>query len=147
MNKVYKHKKFAIDEYLGWVDQDGKVYERTEKLDHYVGHVDERDGKVYEARSGPDQYIGRVDPDNGKVYLTKFGPDQYLGRVRKDGKLYHHKRLARDDYLGKVKEMTSLTHGGAAFLLLVMPAVAEAELEETKPEESKTDPQPPNIRR
>jgi hypothetical protein len=54
-----------------------------------------------------------------------LGPDEYLGRVHDDGKLYHHKQLAPDDYLGKVDEMISNDYGGAAFLLLVLPAVEE----------------------
>lgn len=40
----------------------------------------------------------------------------------KNGKLYHHKNLARDEYLGSVDDMRHLYLGGAAFLLLVLPA-------------------------
>ena len=126
MNKVYRHRPLATDEFLGRVGEDGRVYESRLGPDKYIGRVDLENGKIYEARLGPDKHIGRVEVDSGKVYLAKFGPDEYLGRVEKDGKLYAHKRLARDEYLGKVVEMVSVVHGGGAFLLLVVPAVEES---------------------
>lgn len=122
MNKVYRHRQFANDEFLGRVDQDGRVYESRLGPDKYVGRVDLEDGKIYEARVGPDKYIGRVDAETGKIYLPRFGPDEYLGRVEKDGKLYAHRTLAPDTYLGRVEKMTSLVHGGGAYLLLIVPA-------------------------
>lgn len=135
MSKVYKHKPMARDQYLGRVTPKGRVYRSRFGPDKYVGSLDIGTGKVYRARFGPDQYIGRVELDSGKVYLAKFGPDQYLGRVEKDGKLFHHKRLARDEYLGRINDMASFGHGGAAFLLLVLPAFQEAELEASALEE------------
>jgi hypothetical protein len=125
MNKVYLHKHLAPDDYLGRIDAEGKVYASRFGPDKFIGRVDIRTGKIYEARMGPDNYIGRVDSQSGKVYRAKLGPDEYLGRVHDDGKLYHHKQLAPDDYLGKVDEMISNDYGGAAFLLLVLPAVEE----------------------
>ena len=134
MNKVYKHKALAPDQYLGHVDADGRVFESRFGPDRYIGRVDPRSGKIYEARLGPDRHIGQVYPENGKVYLAKFGPDEYIGRVHQDGKLYLHKPLASDEYLGKVVQMSSRVHGGGAFLLLVIPDYDEqaaAETEET----------------
>ena len=125
MNKAYRHKPIAPDEYLGRVDQAGKTYETRLGPDLYVGRVDLNTGKIYESRLGPDKLIGRVDSHNGKVYHSRLGPDEYLGRVDPDGKCYLHKRLARDEYMGKVTEMLSLTHGAAAFLLLILPALEE----------------------
>jgi hypothetical protein len=121
-SKVYKHKKLARDQYLGRVEADGKVYEGRYGKDKYVGRVDLENGNIYESRLGPDQLLGRVELDSGKVYFGRMGPDQYLGRVHQNGRLYLHKRLARDEYLGRIKDMPSFAHGGAAFLLLVLPA-------------------------
>jgi len=139
MNKVYRHKPLASDEYLGWVAADGKVYESRFGPDKYVGHVDLRDGRVYESRFGPDDYIGRVDIESGKIYFHKFGPDDYLGRVEKDGDLRYHKAAAPDEYLGKVTEMVSWVHAGGAFLLLMLPAIQEG-AQKTAP---KPEPSPP----
>jgi len=125
MSKVYKHKPLARDDLLGHVEPDGKVYESRFGPDKYVGRVEIDTGKIYEARFGPDQYIGRAELDSGKIFRSKFGPDEYLGRVDEDGKLFRHKPLAPDEYLGKIVEMPGLAHGGAAFLLLVLPAVEE----------------------
>jgi hypothetical protein len=125
VNKVYKHERMARDQYLGRVDADGDVYEARFGPDKRIGKVELSSGKIYEARHGPDKYLGRVDPKTGKVYLSRLGPDELFGEVKQDGRLYHHRRMARDDYMGKVQEMTSLTHGGAAFLLLIQPAYEE----------------------
>lgn len=124
MNKVYHHKPMSRDEYLGRVDESGKVYKNVagpKKPDTYIGRVDLHTGKVFDASTVPEELVGRVDTDTGKVFRSKFGPDEYLGRVAEDGKLSHHKPLARDDYMGKVTDMSSYAHGGAAFLLLVYP--------------------------
>jgi hypothetical protein len=140
MNKVYRQKPLAPDEYLGHVRADGKVYESRLGADKYIGRVELESGKIFEARLGPDKHIGHVDVESGKVYLEHFGPDEYLGRVRKDGKLYHHKFLASDEYMGKVTDMLSLAHGGAAFLLLVRPAFDEqAERVEEESEQDLND--------
>lgn len=137
MNKVYRHQPLAPDEYLGWVDLQGQVFEERFGPDRKIGRVDTASGKIYEARLGPDQLIGRVDLDSGRVYLAKMGPDEYIGQVNTDGKIYLHRRLARDEYIGRVREMASLAHGGAAFLLLVQPAYDEAR---QKAEENAEDP-------
>jgi hypothetical protein len=132
MNKVYKHKSLAPDEYLGWVDETGRVYESRFGPDKLIGRVNIADGKIFESRLGPDRQIGQVDLKNGKVYLSKLGPDEYLGAVHGDGKLYAHVSLGGDDYLGKVADMVSYAHGGAAFLLLIQPAYDEEEVEAAK---------------
>jgi hypothetical protein len=136
MNKVYRHIRLALDEYLGRVDQDGKVYERRLGPDKYAGRVELKNGKIYESRFGPDKYIGRVDPTNGKVYRARIGPDRYLGRVRKNGQCYLHIRLKRDEYMGKIKGMSSLVHGGAGFLLLLLPLIEEIKEEEIAAQEA-----------
>lgn len=136
MKEVYLQKALALDVYLGRVDEDGKVYRSVSgprKPDSFVGRVDLATGKVYDAGSTPERYVGRVDAE-GKVYLAALGAEEYLGKVHEDGKLYHHKRMARDEYLGKVKDMDAPAFGGAAFLLLVMPAV-QAEMEKDEAEE------------
>jgi hypothetical protein len=102
-----------------------KVYKIRILRNKYIGRLEVSTGRVYQARFGPDKYIGRVNLQDGKVYLAKFGPDQYIGQVGKDGKLFYHKRMARDEYLGRITKMASYGHGGAAFLLLVLPALQE----------------------
>lgn len=121
MNKVYLHRSLARDQYLGYVDQEGKVFETRLGPDRQVGRVDLETGKVYETRLGPDRYAGRVDGETRKVYRSQPGPDEYIGRIEPDGALRLHKRLAPDEYLGLVTEMYSLAHAAGAFLLLVLP--------------------------
>jgi hypothetical protein len=130
MNKIYRHVPLSPDEYLGRVDQNGKVYEHRTGPDRYAGRVDLKNGKIYESRLGPDKYRGRVEPGTGKVYMARLGPDRYLGRVRKNGQCYLHRRLRRDEYMGKIKDMTSQVHGGAGFLLLLLPLIEEIKEEE-----------------
>jgi hypothetical protein len=130
MNKIYRHVRLSPDEYLGRVDQDGKVYEHRTGSDRYSGRVELKNGKIYESRFGPNKYIGRVEPDSGKVYMSRLGPDRYLGRVRKNGHCYLHRRLRRDEYMGKIKDMSSLVHGGAGFLLLLLPLIEEIKEDE-----------------
>jgi hypothetical protein len=127
MNKVYRHKPLARDEFIGRVDENGKVYQRGFRPGRMVGHVDLDSGKVYEKRLGPNKKLGRVDLKSGEVFLSKLGPDEYIGKVRQDGKCYYHKSLAKDDYVGKITEMTSLAHGGAGYLLLILPKIERVE--------------------
>lgn len=125
MNKVYLHKPMGRDELLGRVGGDGKVYDERFGPDEYIGWVNLEDGKIYLSRVGKDKYIGRVKINTGEVHLSMLGPDKYMGKVTKDGKIMHHKHLAPDEYLGRVEDMVSVTHGGAAFLLLILPAIEE----------------------
>jgi hypothetical protein len=124
MKKVFQHVALLPDQYLGRVDDDGKVYQSLHgpnRPDKYIGRVDLNTGKVYDAQVAVEKYIGRVELDNGKVFLATIGSDEYLGRVEKDGHIFHHKRLAPDQYLGKILDTASFAYGGAAFLLLVLP--------------------------
>jgi hypothetical protein len=123
MNKVYLHRSMAPDEYLGRVDDRGRVYEARFGPDKYIGRIDLQTGRIYEAQLGPDHHLGDINLENGRVTLGRFGPDEYYGRVAEDGKLFLQARLAPDDYIGKVVEMVSLAHGGAALLLLVRPVL------------------------
>lgn len=125
MNEVYRHHALASDEYLGRVAADGRVYQHRPGPDLYVGRVELETGKIFESHLGPDRQIGTVDLENGSVRLGRLGPDEYLGKVRSDGRLYLHRAIAPDDYLGRVEQMSSLAHGGAAFLLLALPAHTE----------------------
>jgi hypothetical protein len=134
MHKITLHRAFGPDLHLGRVDEDGKVYQKVEgqgNHDRYLGHVDLSNGKVYDSASTPERYMGRVGED-GKVYQAELGPDEYWGKVEADGKLYHHKSLARDDYMGRVEGMEQVYLGGAAFLLLVLPAWQAAQASKAK---------------
>jgi len=122
----------ASDEYLGRVEPDGRVYESRFGPDRYVGRVEVESGRIYESRLGPDRYIGRVDLENGKVYHARMGPDEYLGKVHKNGRCYLHKPMSRDLYMGKIAEMLSFAHGGAAFMLLILPVIEEVQEEMEK---------------
>lgn len=141
-SKVFRHKPLAADELLGRVEPDGRLYESRFGPDKYIGRVEIDSGKIYEARLGPDKYIGRVELDSGKVFRAKVGPDEYLGRVNGDGEFHRHKSLAADQYIGKLTEMASYAHGGAAFLVLALPAWDEAEAE-AGAAEAKEPPQDP----
>jgi hypothetical protein len=132
INAVYLQKPGAPDLLIGRVDGDGKVYAVDAQLmgkepDKYMGRVNLENGKIYDASLVPEKYIGRVDLRNGKVYQSKFGPDEYLGQVDDRGRMFYHLPLKRDPYLGKVEKMTALAHGGAAYLLLIMPKLDEME--------------------
>jgi hypothetical protein len=136
VSKVYRNKPLAPDELLGHLEPDGKVYESRFGPDKYIGRVDLDSGQIYEARLGPDKLVGHVALDSGKVYHPRLGPDEYLGGVDADGRCQRHIPLARDEYLGKVVEMESYAHGGAAFLLLVLPAWEEQETERKEIEQA-----------
>ena len=124
MKKVYFHRPNWPDKHLGGVKDDGGVYRSDPGLDDRIGHVDLETGKVYSRRLGPDKYIGRVELDNGKVYRqVALGPDEYLGRVHENGRMYRHESHSLDDYIGNLSEPMSIAHTGAAFLLLVHPAL------------------------
>ena len=134
---VYRQKPLAPDELLGRVDPDGKVYESRFGPDKYVGRVELDSGKILEARFGPDKYLGRVELDSGKVFRHKpMAVDEYLGRVDGDGKFHRHKPLAPDEYLGQITPIASYAYGGAAFLLLVLPALEEIAEEKAKTEKT-----------
>ena len=130
INAVYLQKPSAPDLLVGRVDEEGKVYAVDPQMlgkapDRYLGRVNLENGKVYDTSKVPEKYLGRVDLNNGKVYLAKLGPDEYLGQVEESGRMYYHLPLKRDPFLGKVEKMTSLAHGGAAYLLLVLPRMEE----------------------
>ena len=127
MNKVYRHKPLAADEYLGHVAFDGKVYETRFGPDKFVGHVELDSGKIY--GPGINNYLGQVMLDSGKVYRHKpLAADEYLGQMADDGKLYRHK-IGPDEYIGQIEGTNAYALGGAAFMLLVWPIV-EGELKE-----------------
>lgn len=139
-SKVFRHKPLAADELLGRVEPDGRLYESRFGPDKFIGRVEIENGKVYESRVGPDKYVGRVEQDTGKVWLAKVGPDEYLGRVNGEGEFHRHKPLGPDVYIGKITEMASYAHGGAAFLLLALPAWEAAEARKA---EGKAEPEAP----
>jgi hypothetical protein len=129
MNKVFRHKPMATDEYLGHVEFDGKVYEARFGPDKYVGHVELDTGKIY--GTGINNYLGNVQLDTGKVHRHKaLAIDDYLGHADGDGKLYRHK-FGPDEYIGKIEGATSYALSGAAFLLLLWPLV-EADIQEAE---------------
>lgn len=129
MGKVYRHKPRAPDKYLGWVEPEtGKVFRHRRGPDVYLGRVELDTGKVYRHRHGPDEYLGQVNLDNCKVYSHRHGRDRYVAEVKPDGGIYRHKPGAPDDYLGRVEGLQSLTEGGAAFFLLLLPVVEGAEI-------------------
>lgn len=134
-SKVYRHKAMALDELLGRVDPDGRVYATEHRVDRYIGRVELDTGKIFATRVGPDVYLGRVELDTGKVYRSKLGPDEYLGRVNDDGEFRLHKPLAPDTYIGQLTAMPTYAHGGAAFLLLALPAWEKAQ--PPKPDQAK----------
>jgi hypothetical protein len=143
MVKVYLAIPKALDEQLGYVHEDGKVFRSKIGLDEHVGHVDLSNGKVYAEQFGPDKEVGHVDMKNGKVFLSRFGPDQYVGTVNGDGRMRRHIPLAVDEYIGKVDRFLSFAHSAAGFLLLVLPTHEER----NKPKENidsteKTDSSP-----
>jgi hypothetical protein len=137
VGKVYRHRAGAPDEYLGRIEPDsGKVYHHRHGPDEYLGRVELDTGKVYRHRVGPDEYLGRVRLDDGQIYSHRVGPDQRMAEVKLNGRIYRYEFLAPDDYLGRVEEMHSLAEGGAAFFLLLLPAVEGAEVEKAvEPEE------------
>jgi hypothetical protein len=135
MGKVYAHRRGAPDKYLGRVEpENGKVYRHRPGPDQYLGRVDLANGKIYRHRPGPDDYLGEVHLDDGKVFGHRVGPDRYMAEVKANGRVYRHKPGAPDDYLGRVKNMHSLAEGGAAFFLLLMPAIEGEESEEAEGE-------------
>ena len=125
MSKVYLSKP-GLDQHLGRVNDDGDVFRADTGFDDRIGRVDLETGKVYRRRVGPDEYVGRIELDSGKVFRAQLGPDEYLGRVHANGRMYRHNPLSPDDHIGHLSKPISHYHTGAAFLLLVIPALEEA---------------------
>ena len=120
------------DKLLGRVEENGRVYRTYLGPDDEIGHVQLETGKVYAQRLGNDEYIGRVDLDNGKIWRdVTAAPDEYLGRVHEDGRMDYHLAGRADEYIGRIAGEVSLAQAGAAFLLLVLPAYAEEQKEES----------------
>ena len=120
------------DKLLGRVEENGRVYRTYLGPDDEIGHVHLETGKVYAQRLGNDEYIGRVDLDNGKIWRdVTAAPDEYLGRVHEDGRMDYHLAGRADEYIGRIAGEVSLAQAGAAFLLLVLPAYAEEQKEES----------------
>lgn len=134
-HKVFLHRPLAPDELLGHAAYDGKVYESRLGPDKYVGWVELDSGRIYEARLGPDKHIGQVELSSGKVYRHKpLAADEYLGRVDADGNYFTHRAFAPDVRVASITPMPSTALAGAAFMLLVLPAL-EAEAAKHKPED------------
>ena len=131
--KVYLQRAGILhDKLLGRVKENGRVYRTHLGPDDEIGHVHLETGKVYAQRLGNDEYVGRVDLDDGKVWRdVTAGPDEYLGRVHEDGRMHCHLATRPDDYVGRIGRGASRAHAGAAFLLLVWPAFAEEQKEES----------------
>ena len=132
MYKVYLAIPRALDELLGHVREDGKVFRSRVGIDDRVGEVNPSSGKVYAERFGPDHEIGHVDLTNGKVYLRRLGPDKHVGSVDGHGHMYRHVRMAKDEYIGKVDRFVSYAHSAGAMLLRVLPAFEQGDVEETE---------------
>jgi hypothetical protein len=127
--KVYLQRPgVAHDQLLGRVEDNGRVHRTHLGPDDEIGHVHLDSGKVYAQRLGNDEYVGRVDLDDGKVWRdVTAGPDEYLGRVHEEGRMDYHLAGRPDDYFGRIAGGASLAQAGAAFLLLVWPALVEQE--------------------
>lgn len=131
MTRVFLSISMAPDRLLGHVKEDGKIVRSQVGLDDEIGHVDLKNGHIFEQRFGPDRKAGHVNLKDGKVYLSRFGPDKYVGQVTADGRMYFHVPMGRDDYVGRVESFVSYAHSGGALLLLVLPALEEADTEGT----------------
>ena len=125
MYKVYRAIPRALDEMLGYVKEDGRVYRSKPGFDEYLGKADLPSGRVYEERLGPDREIGHVDLESGRVYLRQFGPDDYVGTVDGDGRMHRHLPVAPDEYIGVIDPFLSYAHSAGAMLLLVLPALED----------------------
>ena len=138
MSKVYRHVILGSDEYLGKVEPDGKVFDGRFDPERFIGYADLETGQIYDSRLGNVKVIGRVDQESGKVFYLNQKDKDYIGKIEESGKCYWHKKLVPDVYMGKVEEMISYAHGGAAFLLLILPLIEEARAEK-EPKEGLAD--------
>ncbi len=138
MSNVFLQKPLAPDTLLGRVESNGNVYATRFGPDKLVGRVELDTGKIYEAQFGPDKYVAHIELESGKLLRHKpLAADEYLGRVDSDGKFFRHKPLAADDYVGRIENMENYAVGGAALMLLVLPAIETNAEEKAKTE--KTD--------
>ena len=125
MGEVFLHRSGRPDKKLGHVDNEGRIFRRDPKEEE-IGRVDLGTGRVYITFLGQDTYAGRVHLHKGTVYRhVEKARDDYLGEVHKDGKMYRHRPAWPDKYVGNMTEPLTVAASGAAFLLLVTPAVEE----------------------
>lgn len=128
MSKVFLQKPLAPDTWLGRVESNGRVFVTRFGPDKLVGRVELDTGKIFEAQLGPDHYVARVELDSGRLLRHKpMAADEYLGRVDADGKFFRHKPLAPDEYVGRIENMENYAVGGAALMLLVLPALDQTD--------------------
>src|SRR5262245_48995286 len=124
MSNVFLQKPLSPDSLLGRVDSNGNVYATRLGPDKLVGRVDLDSGKIFETQFGPDKYVAHVELESGKLLRHKpIAADEYLGRVDADGKFFRHKALAPDEYIGRIENMENYAVGGAALMLLILPAL------------------------
>jgi hypothetical protein len=129
MAKVYLSSPLAPDDLVGIVNHEGDIFLQHDGDDQYVGRVDLATGKVYQTRFGPDDYCGHVALESGKVYRhRRLLPDQHLGTVHPDGRLLRTVAGGPDEAVAHVEDMPGLAYGGGAMLLLVLPALDEAQM-------------------
>jgi hypothetical protein len=126
MSKVFLHRRGFPDKLLGRVNEEGRITRSEAGPDEEIGYVDLGTGKVYLSLVRPGTYAGRVQLETGKVFRhVPHGPDEYLGEVHENGKMFRHVSAWPDKYVGNMPDFISLAHSGAAFLLLVLPAIDE----------------------
>ena len=126
MSKVYLHRSGFPDKLLGHVNEDGRVFRSELGPDEEIGRVELGTGKIYISLIRPGTYAGRVQLETGKVFRhVPNALDEYLGEAHENGKMYRHVAAWPDRYIGNIADTDDLSvaHVGAAFLLLVLPAV------------------------
>ncbi|SDA52655.1 hypothetical protein SAMN02910368_01070 [Lachnospiraceae bacterium G11] len=133
-NRLKSLPGYNIDDRLGRVDTDGRVYVGSNGIadsEKCLGRVD-KDGVVYkgfDTISSSEDYVGRID-EKGNIYQgseSVTASEVFVGMVDAKGYVYkgNNPNSALDNPVGRVDSDSEKFITGAACLLLALPYILE----------------------
>lgn len=79
-----------------------QIYQKNANGEQWLGRVDDR-GRVYQQERGPDPYCGRVDMDSGKIFAGLPGQDECIGWVElNSGRIFYCSAKATTKCVGEI---------------------------------------------
>ena len=110
--KIYRDEALTPDNYVGRIDERGKVSRVELDKDDYLGWIDYEEGDIYDEH---DDIIGWVEKD-GEVIRLVDDEEEEIGFVTEEGELYWYDKNGEEEFFGKLKHMEDISEGAAALL-------------------------------